>query len=51
MVGGGFTLFVHKDQVQDLDMPFDKAMQASLTAWILKGGDKKVVTPRDPQDH
>lgn len=37
MVGGGFTVFVHKSQVQDLDMPFDKAMQASLSAWMLKG--------------
>lgn len=36
MVGGGFTVFVHKDQVKDLDMPFDKAMQASLSAWMLK---------------
>jgi len=45
MVGGGFTVFVHKSQVQDLDMPFDKAMQASLSAWMLKGtadsADKK----------
>jgi uncharacterized membrane protein len=39
MVGGGFTVFVHKSQVQDLDMSFDKAMQASLSAWILKGSD------------
>lgn len=37
MVGGGFTVFVHKDQVKDLDLPFDKAMQASLSAWMLKG--------------
>lgn len=37
MVGGGFTVFVHKNQVQDLEMPFDKAMQASLSAWMLKG--------------
>lgn len=37
MVGGGFTVFVHKSQVQDLDMPFDKAMQGSLSAWMLKG--------------
>jgi hypothetical protein len=36
MVGGGFTVFVHKDQVKDLNMPFDKAMQASLSAWMLK---------------
>lgn len=36
MVGGGFTVFVHKSQVQELDMPFDKAMQASLSAWMLK---------------
>lgn len=40
MVGGGFTVFVHKNQVQDLDMPFDKAMQANLSAWILKGPEK-----------
>lgn len=37
MVGGGFTVFVHKSQVKELDMSFDKAMQASLSAWILKG--------------
>jgi len=37
MVGGGFTVFVHKSQVQDLDMPFDKAMQANLSGWMLKG--------------
>lgn len=37
MVGGGFTVFVHNSQVKDLDMPFDKAMQASLSAWMLKG--------------
>lgn len=37
MVGGGFTVFVHKDRIQDLNMPFDKAMQANLSAWILKG--------------
>lgn len=37
MVGGGFTVFVHKSQVHELDMPFDKAMQASLSAWMLKG--------------
>ena len=35
MVGGGFTVFVHKDNVKDLDMPFDKAMQASLSAWMI----------------
>jgi uncharacterized membrane protein len=40
MVGGGFTVFVHKDQVQDLDMSFDRAMQANLSAWILKGSEK-----------
>lgn len=37
MVGGGFTVFVHKDRVQDLNMTFEKAMQANLSAWILKG--------------
>jgi uncharacterized membrane protein len=41
MVGGGFTVFVHKNQVQDLEMPFDKAMQASLSAWMLKGTEKR----------
>jgi len=41
MVGGGFTVFVHKSQVHDLDLPFDKAMQASLSAWILKGTTDK----------
>ncbi|CAE78593.1 putative transporter [Bdellovibrio bacteriovorus HD100] len=37
MVGGGFTVFVHKDKVQNLNMSFEKAMQANLSAWILKG--------------
>lgn len=37
MVGGGFTVFVHRNQVHDLDMPFDKAMQANLSAWMVKG--------------
>lgn len=37
MVGGGFTVFVHKDNVQELNMSFEKAMQANLSAWILKG--------------
>ncbi len=41
MVGGGFTVFVNKNQVKELDMPFDKAMQANLSAWILKGSDEK----------
>lgn len=41
MVGGGFTVFVHKSQVHDLDMPFDKAMQASISAWMLKGSTDK----------
>nr|BFD66206.1 DUF502 domain-containing protein [Bdellovibrio sp. HAGR004] len=36
MVGGGFTVFVNKDKIQDLNMSFDKAMQANLSAWILK---------------
>lgn len=39
MVGGGFTIFVNKNQVQDLDMPFDKAMQANLSAWMIQGRD------------
>lgn len=34
MVGGGFTLFVRKDQIQDLDLPFERAMQLNLTAWM-----------------
>lgn len=37
MVGGGFTVFVNKSQVKELDMPFDKAMQANLSAWMLTG--------------
>jgi uncharacterized membrane protein len=37
MVGGGFTVFAHKSQVQDLDMPFDIAMKANLSAWMLIG--------------
>jgi uncharacterized membrane protein len=35
MVGGGFTVFVHKNDIKSLDMPFDKAMQASLSAWMI----------------
>lgn len=35
MVGGGFTVFVHNKNVKDLEMPFDKAMQASLSAWMV----------------
>lgn len=46
MVGGGFTVFVHKDQVKELDMPFDKAMQANLSAWMLKGTEEKKL-PRE----
>ena len=42
MVGGGFTVFVHKNQVQDLEMSFDQAMRSSLTAWMLKGTEKKL---------
>lgn len=34
MVGGGFTVFVHKSQVADLNLPFDQAMKSNLTAWI-----------------
>jgi len=34
MVGGGFTIFVRRDQVHDLDIPFEKAMQLNLTAWM-----------------
>ncbi len=34
MVGGGFTIFVRKDQVHDLDIPFERAMQLNLTAWM-----------------
>ncbi len=36
MVGGGFTVFVNRKNVKELDMPFDKAMQASLSAWMIK---------------
>jgi uncharacterized membrane protein len=35
MVGGGFTVFVNKNNVKALDLPFDKAMQASLSAWMI----------------
>lgn len=35
MVGGGFTVFVPRDRVRELNMPFDKAMQASLSAWMV----------------
>lgn len=34
MVGGGFTVFVKKSQVKELDIPFEKAMQLNLTAWM-----------------
>lgn len=48
MVGGGFTVFVHTSQVHDLDMPFDKAMQGSLSAWILKGTTE---SPEESEKH
>jgi uncharacterized membrane protein len=38
MVGGGFTVFVNKENVTELNMPFDKAMQASLSAWMIHLG-------------
>jgi uncharacterized membrane protein len=31
---GGFTLIVSKSQIQELDMPVDKAMSLAITAWI-----------------
>lgn len=34
MVGGGFTIFVRNDQIELLDLPFERAMQLSLTAWM-----------------
>ncbi len=47
MVGGGFTVFVRQDQIKDLDMPFDKAMQASLSAWMLKVSDESAPASKD----
>lgn len=40
MVGGGFTVFVHKSQVADLNLPFDQAMKSNLTAWISNSDSK-----------
>jgi uncharacterized membrane protein len=36
MVGSGFTVFVHKNQVTDLNLPFDQAMKSNLTAGFLR---------------
>ncbi|MEZ4845570.1 MAG: DUF502 domain-containing protein [Bdellovibrionota bacterium] len=41
MVGGGFTLFVKKEHVHDLDIPFEKAMQLNLTAWMTSQSSSK----------
>jgi uncharacterized membrane protein len=45
MVGGGFTLFVKKEHVYDLDIPFEKAMQLNLTAWMTSGNGNKIIKP------
>lgn len=31
---GGYTILVHKSQVQPVDLPVEKAMSLALTAWI-----------------
>jgi uncharacterized membrane protein len=31
---GGFSIFVKKNQVEEIDMPFEKAMQGALTGWV-----------------
>lgn len=31
---GGYTIFVHRNQVEEINMSFEKAMQGTLTGWI-----------------
>lgn len=31
---GGFSIFVKKTQVEEIDLPFEKAMQGALTGWV-----------------
>lgn len=31
---GGFSIFVNRNQVEEIDLPFEKAMQGALTGWV-----------------
>jgi uncharacterized membrane protein len=31
---GGFTLLVAKDQLEELDMPIERAMSLAITGWV-----------------
>ena len=31
---GGFSIFVKRNQVEEIDLPFEKAMQGALTGWV-----------------
>lgn len=31
---GGFSIFVKRSQVEEIDLPFEKAMQGALTGWV-----------------
>lgn len=41
---GGFTVLVDKSKVQEIDIPVDKALQLSITAWV-KADNKKISVP------
>ncbi len=31
---GGYTVFIHRNQIEEINMSFEKAMQGTLTGWI-----------------
>lgn len=31
---GGFSIFVKRNQIEEIDLPFEKAMQGTLTGWV-----------------
>ncbi|MES2769251.1 MAG: DUF502 domain-containing protein [Bdellovibrionota bacterium] len=31
---GGFSIFVNRSQVEEINLPFEKAMQGALTGWV-----------------
>lgn len=31
---GGFSIFVKRNQIEEIDLPFEKAMQGALTGWV-----------------
>lgn len=35
---GGYTVFIHRDQVQELNLSTEQAMRSVLTAWVSGGG-------------